>query len=682
MTTSDPQRRKLGTIIEVRADRFRVEMTDRIDGYTLVGFDGQHYIARIGTLVLIPLTNAYVVAEVTGLQERPGSASPTKADNSFHDVMNTSMRELTLSPLGTLPFDTREKFSFGVTEFPPLYADVLHVENRDLDRILNVSDQEVAIPDSISRATKMKALTVGTSVVFSGYDVKLRINEFFGAHSAILGNTGSGKSCTIASLLQEALGKTNPAPTGGSTFIIFDTNGEYRNAFTNLPEQIRRKYGRIDHSEAPPLTPPQPHDAREELGSFFLPHWLLTLEEWELLVQASDRVQRPILRNALGITSLLSSGSSKRRDRLNDHIVASCILSLLRDSENATNANTRINNLLNHYPMKSVSKTEIQEALGVTYGNFNNKKVDKLRATLETRIRPDLNLPTYGNEPFQFSELLEALELAILYEESYGNRRVRDNCATLLTRVKSLSARQEFAFLRPTPKKLRGRCITPASFVDDLFGFHPHPTGVQKQSQLYILDLSTVDDEVVEVVSSVVTRLVFDRLRQNDPRNTFPVNLVLEEAHRYVPSQNVVASTLDATRIFERVAKEGRKYGLFLMLSSQQPSELSGTVLSQCSNFIVHRVQNPEDLQHLRRMTPFISESVLNRLASLPKQIALIFGTSVSIPTTFKVRTASPLPHSNDSDVSSHWYRNAADIERLSGRGCDQKSDSMGSNPA
>ena len=93
------------------------------------------------------------------------------------------------------------------------------------------------------------------------------------------------------------------------------------------------------------------------------------------------------------------------------------------------------------------------------------------------------------------------------------------------------------------------------------------------------------------------------------------------------------------------------------MLSSQRPSELSGTVLSQCSNYVVHRIQNPEDLQHIRRMTPFISESVLNRLASLPKQFALVFGTSVSIPTTFKVRTAAPLPQSDDSDVSLYWYQ-------------------------
>lgn len=134
-----------------------------------------------------------------------------------------------------------------------------------------------------------------------------------------------------------------------------------------------------------------------------------------------------------------------------------------------------------------------------------------------------------------------------------------------------------------------------------------------------------------------------------------PVNLVLEEAHRYV-AERPAEFALDATRIFERVAKEGRKYGLFITLASQRPSELSRTVLSQCSNYVVHRIQNPEDLQHVRRMTPFISESVLSRLPSLPKQHALIFGNSVTVPTTFRVRDADPKPKSDDAKIRQIWF--------------------------
>lgn len=640
-------------------------MAESADGYTLVGFDGQHYVARIGSLVLIPLTNAYVVAEVTGLQERPDSSAISSASKSLDDVMHASSRQLTLAPLGTLPFDETHGFSFGVTEFPPLYADVLHVENRDLDRILNVANQEVDIANTSPPATKLNTLTVGTSTVFNDYDVKLRINEFFGAHSAILGNTGSGKSCTISSFLQEALGKTSLAPAGGSTFVLFDTNGEYRRAVSELPEPIQRTYARIEHAHAPALFPAAPYDEREQLDSFVLPHWLLSLEEWELLLQASDRVQRPILRTALGLTSLFASETADQLAALRDHILASCLLFLLMDSENATAAKSRIGGLLNVYELSAVPSHVITSMLTLNYGNFDQPGLNQVEAGLKNLLIPDAEIPPYKNHPFRFADLATALEIAILYEESHGNRRVRDNCSTLLTRVKSLGMRDDFSFLRNHPYTSCNNAVTSKSFTDAVLGIDRSSSLPVKQSQIYILDLSAVGDEVVEVVSSVITRLLFDRLRQSDVRNSFPVNLILEEAHRYVPRQSVAASTLDATRIFERVAKEGRKYGLFLMLSSQRPSELSGTVLSQCSNYVVHRIQNPEDLQHIRRMTPFISESVLNRLASLPKQFALVFGTSVSIPTTFKVRTAAPLPQSDDSDVSRYWYQSPEKVTEI-----------------
>jgi uncharacterized protein len=154
-------------------------------------------------------------------------------------------------------------------------------------------------------------------------------------------------------------------------------------------------------------------------------------------------------------------------------------------------------------------------------------------------------------------------------------------------------------------------------------------------------------------------------LRHADPRNAFPVHLVLEEAHRYIaerPSRYAV----DASRIFERIAKEGRKYGLFLNVASQRPSELSKTVLSQCSNFVVHRIQNPDDLTHIRQMTPFISDAVLRRLPSLPKQHALVFGNSVNLPTTFKVREANPTPASGDAKIRELWFHTGGKIVPLS----------------
>lgn len=159
----------------------------------------------------------------------------------------------------------------------------------------------------------------------------------------------------------------------------------------------------------------------------------------------------------------------------------------------------------------------------------------------------------------------------------------------------------------------------------------------------------------MEIISAVITRLIFDALRKVEPRNQFPINLVLEEAHRYI-AYDSKRTFLRANQIFDRVAKEGRKYGLFLLISSQRPSELSKTVLSQCNNFIVHRIQNPDDLSHIRQITPHISETTLKKLPSIPTQHALIFGSAVNIPTLFKVNEANPKPKSDNNEISKNWF--------------------------
>ena len=208
---------------------------------------------------------------------------------------------------------------------------------------------------------------------------------------------------------------------------------------------------------------------------------------------------------------------------------------------------------------------------------------------------------------------------------------------------------------------LRLNGVDAARELPTLLGLDENDGRLVKVHQVVVLEMNGVDDEVVELVSSVLARMVFQHLRKADPRNKFPVHLVLEEAHRYIaerPSRYLI----DASRIFERIAKEGRKYGMFLCVASQRPSELSKTVLSQCANFVVHRIQNPDDLAHIRQMTPFISDAVLKRLPSLPKQHALVFGTAVNLPTTFRVREAKPLPLSDDTRICDLWFRKENDL--------------------
>lgn len=148
-----------------------------------------------------------------------------------------------------------------------------------------------------------------------------------------------------------------------------------------------------------------------------------------------------------------------------------------------------------------------------------------------------------------------------------------------------------------------------------------------------------------------------------DNKADMPVNLIIEEAHRFVRSESHSGAL--NYNIFERVAKEGRKYGLLLGISSQRPSELSKTVVSQCSNFIIHRVQNPDDLSYISRMVPYISEGIINRLTYLQTGNALIFGTAINLPTLAKFERANPPTDSHNAKISEKWYIKAAEDGEL-----------------
>lgn len=646
---SDDRRRAIGKVTSVAADRFVIEMLGGTDNFTVVGFDDLHYVARLGSFLMIPVQSEYVVAEVVGLRERD-AAGAGFSEGQLDKAQ--SAKFLDVVPIGMLPGNASGKFRFGVSVFPALYADALYAVDGELDRIFDTDANSIPglglgdAPCTPPEATRFRNLGIGQSVVFDDYEVKVRIDDFFGGHVAVLGNTGSGKSCTVASVIQALLAKPDEHHARGATFVVFDVNGEYWRAFENLPKTADIGVERLilDGSAA---------DDR-----FRLPHWYLDLSEWELLLQASERTQVPILRMALGLATLFGSANAAQLNDVRNHMLATCITQILSDETQPGAKQTRIRGILQRFRTPQINTSRLARWIGVSYGNMPG--TDDAHAYLAGDgqtggfIIPDLKLPDYDGTPFDFAALGDAIDLALLYEEAHGNRQIRDYCSQMVTRFKALEKRGDYAFLRHEADAPGDR----RSFLARLLGLKAVGNGYAKYAQVVIIDMNSVEDEVVELVSAVLARMVFRLLRQAEPRNRFPVHLLLEEAHRYVastPSRHAV----DASRIFERISKEGRKYGLFVLVASQRPSELSKTVLSQCSNFVVHRIQNPDDLSQIRQMTPFISDSVLRRLPSLPKQHALVFGNSVNLPTTFKVRRADPLPASDDARIVDLWFHEA-----------------------
>ncbi|EKD56528.1 MAG: hypothetical protein ACD_58C00158G0003 [uncultured bacterium] len=636
----DDKKRVIGKIISINSDRFTVELLSGIKNFNASGYDDIHYFAQINSYVIVPYQNHYIVSEVIGVREKDTPDFTNAKEQELSKVF--SIKHLDVLPIGTI----KDKvFTFGVSVYPTLYSDVLYIKDEELDALFEVLNAEVPKcndcekdeekceqhNDGLKGKTRTKSLDVGESAIFPDYKIKINIDKFFGSHSAVLGNTGSGKSCTIASMLQTIFSKDKEFFAIGSTFVIFDVNGEYKQAFDNLDKS------KINVSNFS-------IEKKKDFEKLELPHYFLNVEEWTLLLNASEKTQIPILRNALGLATLFSKSGAEIVN-IKNHILASCIIETFNSSDSPVSKYQKIQSLLT----RGAFTSNIDNGYSAQYGNFTTPTQEKafLDAINGFLLKTHFEIPSFDNTSFSFDELGGYLDLAILYEEAHGNKQIRDYCSSLITRFKSIQERTEFSFL--TDKN----STTLDSFVNSMLGLKDK----KKEKQVIILDLNSAEDEVVEVISTVITRLIFARLKkvENEKRNKFPVNLVLEEAHRYI-SNDTQRNSLKANYIFERVAKEGRKYGLFLLVSSQRPSELSRTVLSQCNNFIVHRIQNPDDLSHIRQITPHISEATLKKLPSIPTQHALIFGSAVNIPTLYKVKNAHPLPLSDNNQVSENWF--------------------------
>ena len=681
----DDKQRVIGKLISINSDKFTVELLNQSINFTINGFEDIYQYAQINGYVILPYQDFYIVAEIFGIRERD---SEVKWQGEKEQILNksNSVKYLDINPIGTIQ---KGKFKYGVSIFPTLYTDVLYIKKDELDTIFEYNEDTLPVTET-ENSTRLKLLEIGTSSIFPDYKVKININDFFGAHSSILGNTGSGKSCTISSMFQTLFKKDNYSAVGAS-LIFFDVNGEYHKAFSQIENlDIDVKYFSVNDIKKNESFEYKDEITRTiEYDSFKLPHWFLNIDEWALLLQASEKTQLPILRKALGIATIINDqnqNSKEYREQLN-FILATAIGQILRSDIGSPSKRDRIISILNKY--KTV---DIELSKQFTYLDSDNNSQTKLRYD---RFTPDCTINNclvvhYGglvgsdqliqyveqveesgeykflsgnikiqeinpDTRFSFNTLEDALDIAILHEEAYGNKQIRDYCSSLITRFKSLKERQEFNFLSQNNED-----IEKDNFLDSLLGV----SADKKKSQITIIDLNSVEDEVVEVISCVITRMIFERLKDLPGRNTFPVNLVLEEAHRYI-AERKTSHFGEANKVFERVAKEGRKYGLFLVVSSQRPSELSKTVLSQCSNFIVHRIQNPDDLNHIRQMTPHISTNILYRLPSVPTQHALVFGSSVQIPTLFRVNDASPLPNSANSDIIKHWFIPKNDFDDL-----------------
>jgi uncharacterized protein len=295
---------------------------------------------------------------------------------------------------------------------------------------------------------------------------------------------------------------------------------------------------------------------------------------------------------------------------------------------------------------------------------------------VEVAQERNIDLPIF----FDFSELIERFFDEAIFENENSGNRLKEFVSTLRLRLQSYLSDERISqpLLLSQTQAISAALGKFISFIlgdfckvyksedEDLFTqFYREQLTKQenekvvaeKPSQLTIIDMSLLPFEVLETITGLIGRLILEfvsRFPESD-RGRLPVVIALEEAQNYIPEKNRGEKESIAKKIFERIAREGRKYGISLLVSSQRPSELSKTVLSQCNSFIIHRLQNPEDQKYVRQLVSAANEDILQQLPILPQQHVVIMGDAVRTPVQAKMNNAHPRPNSNNPKFIKNW---------------------------
>ena len=440
-------------------------------------------------------------------------------------------------------------------------------------------------------------------------------NRFFGKHIAVVGSTGSGKSCAVARLLQNILKieeghNQNAGNLKNAHVIIFDIHSEYRSAFT-LAEQESFNLNCLD------------------VEKLCLPYWLMNSQELEALFIESNELNSHNQISQFKKAVILSKEKhNPEMDRITyDTPVYFDIFEVYRYIKNKNNEVINKNDTLPHLPKKS-DGTVIENADQV-----------------------------YLSEDVVFSATSTAKDMKA------SNGPYNGEFERFITRLETKLSDKRLKFITASEKE-NGDKYTTKDFGEILKQF----LGYIEKSNVTIIDLSAIPFEVLSIVVSLLSRIIFDfafhysKIRHMSGLvNDIPFMLVCEEAHNYIP-RNGGAEYSASRHSIERIAKEGRKYGLNLMVVSQRPSEVSETIFSQCNNFIVLKLTNVNDQSCIKNLLPDNNASLVDVLPTLASGECLVVGDAVPLPAVVKIDMPNPIPNSSNVNVYDEWNKDWIDI--------------------
>ena len=540
----------IGRVVSVSYDRLIFEVSDFEK--LIYNFKGEIYITQ-GVIDYVTIKSQFgdkFVYQVVRVEDK--EIKIVNDEKSKFDYVG----RFECVPVGILEND---KINFNLKKYPFLQDRVYLSSDEDLQKVFSIEKRETSI-------------LLGT--IQDKYDAQINLNKLITHHSAILGNTGSGKSTTVRKIIKEISTK--------------ETSNLYLNIF-----DIHNEYSQIDGV-----------NNIDVLEDFSIKIESLELQDWLNLIKPSELVQLPVVQTALKLANCLTENKLDREK-------LSCFIAYNLYHNQQSDAVAKRTKIIGILQNTSIDTTMYD----ARFGNFNG-------STGETTFKSNLQSKMYGSHSEitkeienarytinSFADLFEALNFVFLLEECQGNTQARGYSGTLETRIKHIQLRYGSLF---------------KAKIDE-------SDEEEKQSKITVYNVSGLDDDLLLFFTTYMLKKEFKKSSEKKI-NDRDVNLfIFEEAHRYISKLNE-NSLFGEVEVFKKIAREGRKFGCFLMLSSQRPSELSSTVLSQCNNYLIHRIKNNVDLEYLLKTIPYINKNQLTRFSYLPTGTAFIVGELYPIP--------------------------------------------------
>ena len=548
----------IGRVVSVSYDRLIFEVSDFEK--LIYNFKGEIYIAQ-GVIDYVTIKSQFgdkFVYQVVRVEDK--EIKIVNDEKSKFDYVG----RFECVPVGILEND---KINFNLKKYPFLQDRVYLSSDEDLQKVFSIEKRETSIL---------------LGAIQDKYNAQINLNKLITHHSAILGNTGSGKSTTVRKIIKEITTK--------------ETSNLYLNIF-----DIHNEYSQIDGV-----------DNIDVLEDFSIKIESLELQDWLNLIKPSELVQLPVVQTALKLAYCLSEGKLDKEK-------LSCFIAYNLYHNQQSDAVAKRSKIIGILEGTRIST----EKYNSQFGNFSQKDEEFFKTSLESimyqshsEITKEIENARYTIN--SFSDLFEALNFVFLLEECQGNTQARGYSGTLETRIKHIQLRYGSLF---KAKINKGTDNAKDSEVSDN----------SKLSKITVYNVSGLDDDLLLFFTTYMLKKEFKKSSEKKIKDR-DVNLfIFEEAHRYISKLND-NSLFGEVEVFKKIAREGRKFGCFLMLSSQRPSELSSTVLSQCNNYLIHRIKNNVDLEYLLKTIPYINKNQLTRFSYLPTGTAFIVGELYPIP--------------------------------------------------